>query len=94
MRMLDGIGLLVGARVYVENDTIPVDDKVIIGSRTDLDTLWFLQTSYRERMDLDPTGTIEWGLYPVYGYFNEFSEYPAMSDNSLTWPTSRLASHE
>jgi len=86
VRMLDGIGLLIGARVYMENDTIPVDDIDIIQSRTDLDTLWFLQTSYRERMDFDPTGTIEWGLEPVYGYMNEFSEYPAMSNFESSWP--------
>jgi len=87
VRMLDGIGLLIGARVYVDNDSMPVDDIAIIQSRTDLDTLWFLQTSYRERMDFDPTGTIEWGLEPVYGYFNEFSEYPAMSNFESSWPT-------
>jgi hypothetical protein len=86
-RMLDGIGLLIGARIYIENDTIPVDDISIIQSRTDLDTLWFLQTSYRERMDFDPTGTIAWSLYPVYGYMNEFSEYPALSNLPESWPT-------
>ena len=31
-------------------------------------------------MDVDPTGTVEYGLYPVFGYFNETSEYPAMSN--------------
>ncbi len=85
-RMLDGIGLLIGARVYVDNDTIPVDDISIIQSRSDLDTLWFLQTSYRERMDFDPTGTVAWSLYPVYGYMNEFSEYPALSNLPESWP--------
>ncbi len=81
-RMLDGIGLLIGAEVYVADDTVIIDD----GSRTDVDTLWFLQTSYREEMDTDPTGTIEWGLYPVYGYFNENDEYPAMSNLPNSWP--------
>ena len=85
-RSLDGIALLIGARVYLENDSIPVTDPMIIQSRTDLDTLWFLQTSYREEMDTDPTGTIEWGLYPIFGYFNEIRDYPAMSNDSLSWP--------
>ena len=86
VKMTDGIGLLIGARVYIENDSIPVTDPVQIASRTDLDTLYFLQTSYREEMDKDPTGNLDWGLYPVFGYFNENSEYPAMSNDSTTWP--------
>lgn len=86
MRMLDGVGLLIGARVYIENDTIPVTDPLIIQSRTDLDTLYYLQTSYREEMDEDPTETIEWGIYPVFGYFNEYDEYPAMSNLPNSWP--------
>ncbi len=86
VRMTDGVGLLIGARVYVENDSIPVTDPVQIRMPTDLDTLYFLQTSYREEMDRDPTGTIEWGLYPVFGYFNEAGEYPAMSNRPESWP--------
>lgn len=85
-RMLDGIALLIGARVYVAEDSIPVTDRVEIESRTDLDTLYFLQTSYREEMDRDLTGTVEWGFYPVFGYFNENSEYPAMSNRPSSWP--------
>ncbi|KAA3663316.1 MAG: hypothetical protein DWQ10_00420 [Calditrichaeota bacterium] len=88
VKMLDGIALLIGARVYVANDSIPITDPAEIESRSDLDTLYFLQTSYREEMDRDPTGTIEWGFYPVFGYFNESSEFPAMSNLSSTWPTS------
>ncbi len=86
VRMTDGVGLLIGARVFVENDSIPVTDPVQIRTRQDLDTLYFLQTSYREEMDRDPTGTIEWGLYPVFGYFNEAGEYPAMSNRPDSWP--------
>ena len=86
-RTLDGIGLLVGARVYVENDTIPVDNWTDIQSKNNLDTLYYIQTSYRQKMDTDPTGTIEWGYYPVFGYFNENSEYPAMSNRPNSWHT-------
>jgi len=87
-RMLDGIGLLVGAQVFIRPDGTPETDTTQIKIRTDLDTLHFLQTSYREEMDTDPTGTIEWGLYPAFGYFNEASDYPAMSNISESWPTS------
>jgi len=85
-RTLDGIGLLVGARVYIENDTIPVDNWHDINSKMNLDTLFYCQTSYRQKMDTDPTGTIEWGYYPVFGYFHENSEYPAMSNRPGSWP--------
>ncbi|MCP4710310.1 MAG: hypothetical protein GY869_16940, partial [Planctomycetes bacterium] len=85
-RTLDGIGLLVGARVYVLNDTIPIDNLEDIQNTPGLDTLYFCQTSYRQKMDTDPTGTIEWGFYPAFGYFNEDSEYPAMSNRSGSWP--------
>jgi len=86
VRMLDGIALLVGARVFIANDSIPVTDPAEIASRSDLDTLYFLQTSYREEMDTNPIGDVEWGLYPVFGYFNPASEYPAMSNISESWP--------
>lgn len=85
-KMLDGIALLIGARVYIANDSIPVTNLAEIAGRSDLDTLYFLQTSYREEMDTDPTGTIEWGFYPVFGYFNELSETPAMSNRPDSWP--------
>jgi hypothetical protein len=103
-RMLDGIGLLIGAQVFIDtvvykdmngNDSIvhiPVTNPLEIESRTDLDTLYFLQTSYREEMDTDPTGAIEWGIYPVFGYFNESNEYPAMSNIEESWPDSWPAS--
>lgn len=84
-KMHDGIATLVGARVFLENDTIPVTSGY--EGRTDLDTLYFIQSSYREHMDEDPSLTIEYGLYPVYGYFNELSETPAMSSLPDSWPT-------
>lgn len=93
-KMLDGVGLLVGARVYIRDDndpltvdTIPVTDTLEIRNNPNLHVLEYLQTSYREEMDVNDSGTVEWGFYPVFGYFNETSEYPAMSDDSLSWPT-------
>ncbi|MBN2011868.1 hypothetical protein JW960_21245 [candidate division KSB1 bacterium] len=91
VKMIDGIGLLIGAMVFMEQDTIPVTDLNrirLLAAQGQLDTLYYLQTSYREEMDVDPTGTVEWGLYPVFGYFNDLEEYPAMSNRPESWPTS------
>ena len=92
LKMTDGIGLLVGAKVYIEDDgnaatldTIPLTDLADIYTK-DHHTLYYLQTSYREEMDNDPTGTVEWGFYPVFGYFNETGEYPALSNIESSWP--------
>lgn len=88
-KMVDGIGLLIGAQVFITRDTIPVtdlDSVALLSAQGLIDTLYFLQTHYREEMDVDPTGQIEWGFYPVFGYFNVNSEYPAMSNDSTTWP--------
>ena len=72
-KMIDGIGLLVGARVYIENDldnstidTIPITNLNQLNN-TNHHTLYYLQTSYREEMDENPDGLIEWGFYPVFG---------------------------
>ena len=92
-KMLDGIGLLVGAKVYIEDDlnnatidTVPITDLNQLANN-DYHTLYYLQTSYREEMDTDPTGQVEWGFYPVFGYFNQNSEYPALSRLPDSWPT-------
>ena len=99
-KMLDGVGLLVGARVYIQDDsddatidTIPITD---LRNLPDYNyhTLYYLQTSYREEMDTDPTGQVEWGFYPVFGYFNETSEYPALSRLPDSWPTAGWPSSE
>lgn len=92
VKMVDGIGLLVGAKVYIQNDslestvdTIPLTELIDIYTQ-DKHTLHYLQTSYREEMDRDPTGTVEWGFYPTFGYFNESDEYPAVSNIENSWP--------
>ncbi|MCI0514868.1 hypothetical protein L0128_16765 [candidate division KSB1 bacterium] len=85
-KMHDGISLMIGARVYIENDSIPVTDLAQIQSRTDLDTLYYCQSSFREFMDKDPAGNVEWAFYPVFGYFNEANPHPAMSNKPDSWP--------
>ena len=93
LKMTDGIGLLVGAKVYIKDDantnidSIVVSDPIEIGDGEGLHKLYFLQTSYREEMDVNPAGTFEYGFYPAFGYMNETSEYPAMSNRPSTWPT-------
>ena len=94
LKMTDGIGLLIGAKVYIEDDgdpstvdTIPITELPdLLNPNNERHTLYYLQTSYREEMDLDPTGTVEWGFYPVFGYFDETGEYPALSNLPNSWP--------
>ena len=92
VKMTDGIGLLVGAKVYIKDDpttqidSVVVSDPLEIGDGEGLHKLYFLQTSYREEMDVNPAGTFEYGFYPAFGYFNETSEYPAMSNRPSSWP--------
>ena len=90
-KMLDGIGLLVGAKVYIRDaatavDTIPLTDWAQILT-TPHHTLYYLQTSYREEMDRSLIGDVEWGFFPVEGYSNLLSEYPAMSHLPDSWPS-------
>ena len=94
-RMVDGIGLLIGAKTYILDDfdpgtldTIIVDDPLIIQTTPDLHEIYWLQTQYREEVDNNETNTVDWTLYPVFGYFNPGQDYPAMSDDPNSWPQS------
>ena len=90
--MLDGISLNIGAQVFIRKDFpgyIPVTDPDSIqyyGSQGKLDTLYFVESNFRQGMDMNDAGTVQWGLYPVFGYFNPNSEYPAMSNRPESWP--------
>ena len=70
LKMVDGIGLLVGAKVYIKDDpttridSTVVTDKATIESGDGLHELYYLQTSYREEMDVNPAGTFEYGFTP------------------------------
>ena len=86
--MIDGIGLNIAAKVYLENDSIPVTDvQRIQNNKEDLQALYYCESNYRQGMDINKSGTVKWGLYPVPGYFNENSEYVAMSNREESWPT-------
>jgi hypothetical protein len=85
----DGVGLILGARVFLKDLTTPVTDTLELQNLSAqglLDTLYYCQTNYREEMDLDPTGTIEWGFHPCAGYSNINAETPAMSNDPNSWP--------
>jgi hypothetical protein len=84
--MVDGIALLLGARVFVRNDSVPVSQLADVRAGLATDTLYFCQTNYYQSMDKSPDGTVVWGLEPVGGYFNKNSEYPAMSNHPESWP--------
>ena len=93
-KMVDGIGLLIAAKVYIEDDnnsttidTVIIDDiDQILDQSIAKHEVFFLQTSYREEMDHNPSNTLDWGFYPPFGYFNPNQDEPAMSDKPNTWP--------
>ncbi|MEA3458178.1 MAG: hypothetical protein U9R21_05820, partial [Candidatus Thermoplasmatota archaeon] len=84
----DFLAVLVGAQVFLEEDTIPVTNESEIQTRTDLDSLYYVETiwNYHDMHDQNPAGDLVWGLHPVPGYCNELSETPAISDDPLSWP--------
>ena len=89
--MVAGVLTMIAAQVFIKNDTIPVTDEAEIEALSAqglLDTLWYNQTYFRggANNDRDPTGTINWGLYPPFGYFNITSETPALSNDPDSWP--------
>ncbi|RPI00719.1 MAG: hypothetical protein EHM72_08425, partial [Calditrichaeota bacterium] len=87
--MHDGLGLLITAPVFITQDSIPITDTTqirLMSSQGLIDTLFYCQTNYREEMDRDPTGQVEWGLHPAPGYSNTLSEVPAMSNDPNSWP--------
>jgi hypothetical protein len=97
LNIFDSFNLIVGNMVFIQKcptcpvDSVPVTNETEIqtlSSQGQLDTLWYAQSSSIQPgfMDLDPTGTIEYGFYPVFGYFNRLSEYPAMSNIPTSWP--------
>jgi hypothetical protein len=86
----DGIGLIIATREFIEKDSIPVSDQNQIKTRTDLDTIYLIESNYRDWNahcpHSDPTGTINWGFEPVPGYFNDLNDYVAMSNIPTSWP--------
>ena len=82
--MYDGLSIILGGKVFVENDSIPVTNELLISTRNDLDSLLIVEAD--SRSETAPDGTISWALTPVFGYFNELAESPAMSVDPFSWP--------
>lgn len=73
-RSLDGLSLLIGAKVKITN------------SLGKIQFITPIEAGYREEMDKDPvTGTL-WGLEPVPGYVNPSATSPAIDADTSTYP--------
>ena len=91
LKMVDGIGLLIGAKVYIKDDPnnlidseVVTDTTVISAGKNLHEVIIYRQVIERKWMlillallNMDYTG---------FGYFNETSEYPAMSNRPNSWP--------
>ena len=49
-------------------------------------TIYPMETNYREFVDRDPVTKVAWGWAPVPGYSNPRQDSPARSDDPNTWP--------
>ncbi|MFA8342678.1 MAG: hypothetical protein ACEPO8_06845 [Rhodothermaceae bacterium] len=78
--MTDGVALLVGSRVLLDNG---VPSPWATGV---MDTLYYIQTHYRELVDVSKNGLIVYGFMPPKGYLNPDNEYVAMSNIKDSWP--------
>lgn len=98
LNTFDSFNLIVGNMVFIKKcptcpfDSIPITDEADIqslGSQGLLDTLWCAQSSSIQPNFMDqPLGSsIEWGFYPVFGYFNRLSDYAAISNRPDSWPS-------
>jgi hypothetical protein len=85
--MMHGVNAIMAARVFLEGDSIPVTDPNRISAGDYDHILYCAQHGWRGRNDLDPTGTIEWGMKPVITYMNPLSETMALSNDPNSWPT-------
>ena len=85
--MLDRVSLLIGAEVFVRQDSIPVTDLAEVARlRAEIDTLFYMQSNDPGRNDHNYDHTVDWALYPVPGYVNETQDFVAMSNNPGSWP--------
>ena len=88
LQIYDQLMILVGAQVFLKQDTIPVTEEAELTNGSNLDTLYYVeaQWTFENMLDRNQAGDIVWGWHAVPGYFNELSESPAVSDDPLTWP--------
>jgi hypothetical protein len=86
LAMYDDCRILIGGKVFVTNDSIPVTDPAALAVRSGLDSLYLVEAPTHEHSETSPDGTATWTLTPVFGYFNVLSESPAVSIDANTWP--------
>ena len=94
-KLLDVAAVLIGAEIYVTQDSIPVTDTLEVAALAAqglIDTLIFLQTADyvvgSHAVDFNWNRTVEWALSPVPGYVNLSQDFPAMSNKPYSWPPS------
>ena len=87
-KMVDAISVMIGAQIYVDGDSIPIDSEIDLQNHSSPNSLYYLQSSsyYNPRHDTNLEGTVDYTVQPVFGYFDELSEYPAMSNLPESWP--------
>ncbi|MCF7886405.1 MAG: hypothetical protein K9M80_07915, partial [Candidatus Marinimicrobia bacterium] len=89
LQMIDQINLIIGAEVYVYQDSIPITNKAEIASLpgSEIDTIYYIQkTGNMLHGDKNYYETVDWGFYPVPGYCNPSQDYAAMSNKPDSWP--------
>ncbi len=93
-KLVDVAAVLIGAEVYVTEDSIPVTDLhevAALAAQGKIDTLVYIQTADYigglHNLDFNWNETVEWALSPVPGYFNITQDYPAMSNKPDSWPS-------
>jgi hypothetical protein len=87
--LFDSNILIVGAKVLVENDSIPIEDPALARTKdpATLDTIYYCLSGHTDdSIDKSPDGRNPWDLEPVFGYFNITSESPAVSTDPASWP--------
>jgi hypothetical protein len=92
-KLVDVTSVLIGAEVYVTQDSIPVTDTLEVAALAAsglIDSLIFIQTADyitgNHSVDFNWNKTVEWAFSPVPGYFNIAQDYPAMSNKPDSWP--------
>ncbi|MBN1782749.1 hypothetical protein JW948_16555 [bacterium] len=89
LEMYDDCRILVGSTVYLKNDSIPVTDPMevlALRASEELDSLISIEAPTHEHSETSPNGRATWTFTPVYGYFNELGETPAISIDPNSWP--------
>lgn len=92
-KLVDVCCVLIGAEVYVTQDSIPVTDLgqvAALAASGQIDTLYFIESADYigggHAVDLNWNQTVEWALSPVPGYCDLTQDFPAMSNKEDSWP--------